>query len=103
MWILVFLLNLLGPKNFLRFAIAWLLIMAFFLYCFVHEGFDTPRPVQQVPAMQRNAETLTAKFERSQRLLNRPLDVLGLASLVSFVREITRPDGRLHVGCGRSM
>jgi hypothetical protein len=55
MWILVFLLNLLGPKNFLRFAVAWVLIMGFFLYCFVHEGFDTPRPVQQVSAAHRIA------------------------------------------------
>lgn len=42
MWILVLLLNLLGRKNFLRFFAAWMLIMAFFLYCFVHEAFDQP-------------------------------------------------------------
>jgi hypothetical protein len=42
MWILVLLLNLLGRKNFLRFFAVWMLIMALFLYCFVHEGFDQP-------------------------------------------------------------
>jgi hypothetical protein len=46
MWALV-LLNLLGPKNFLRFTAGWMLIMAFFLCCFVHEAFDQPRPVQR--------------------------------------------------------
>jgi len=35
MWMLVLLLNLLGRKNFLRFLGAWMLIMAFFLYCLV--------------------------------------------------------------------
>jgi hypothetical protein len=42
MWILVFLLNLLGRKNFVRLLAAWMLVMAFFLYCFVHEAFDQP-------------------------------------------------------------
>ena len=37
MWVLVLLLNLLGRKNFLRFLAGWMLIMAFFLYCFVHK------------------------------------------------------------------
>ena len=55
MWILVFLLNLLGPKRFLRYLAGWMLLMLFFLYCFVHEGFDQPRPTQRVvvPHMQR--------------------------------------------------
>jgi len=55
MWILVLLLNLLGGKNFLRFLAGWMLIMAFFLYCFVHEAFDQPRPTQRVavPHMER--------------------------------------------------
>jgi hypothetical protein len=35
MWILVLLLDLLGRKNFLRFVAAWMLIMAFFLYCLI--------------------------------------------------------------------
>jgi hypothetical protein len=48
MWTLVLLLNLLGRKNFLRLLAGWMLIMAFFLYCFVHEAFDQPRPVQTV-------------------------------------------------------
>lgn len=48
MWIFVLLLNLLGRKNFLRFLACWMLIMAFFLYCFVHEAFDQPRPTQRV-------------------------------------------------------
>jgi hypothetical protein len=50
MWILVLLLELLGRKNFLRFLACWMLIMAFFLYCFVHDAFDQPRPMQRVAA-----------------------------------------------------
>jgi len=42
MWIFVFLLNLLARRNFVRLLAAWTLIMAFFLYCFVHEAFDQP-------------------------------------------------------------
>ena len=55
MWTLVLLLNLLGRKNFLRFVAGWMLIMAFFLYCFVHEAFDQPRPMQTaaVPDAER--------------------------------------------------
>jgi hypothetical protein len=53
MWILVFLLNLLGPKNFLRFAVAWILGMAFVLYCFVHEAFDTPGAAQHIAVQHR--------------------------------------------------
>ena len=52
MWILVLLLNLLGRRNFLRFLAGWMLIMAFFLYCFVHDAFDQPRPPQRVAAPQ---------------------------------------------------
>ena len=54
MWILVFLLELLGRKNFLRFLAGWVLIMLFFLYCFVHEAFDQPRPTQgaMIPHVQ---------------------------------------------------
>jgi hypothetical protein len=46
MWILVLLLDLLGRKNFLRVLAGWVVIMLFFLYCFVHEAFDQPRPTQ---------------------------------------------------------
>ena len=55
MWILVFLLNLLGRKRFLQFLAGWVLIMLFFLYCFVHEAFDQLRPTQRamIPHMQR--------------------------------------------------
>lgn len=42
MWALVLLVNLLGRKNFLRFLAGWVLIMAFFPYCFVHDAFDQP-------------------------------------------------------------
>ncbi len=52
MWILVFLLNLLGRKNFLRFLAGWVLIMLFFLYCFVHEAFDQPKPTQRAMIQQ---------------------------------------------------
>ena len=64
MWILVLLLNLLGRKNFLRLLAGWMLIMAFFLYCFVHDAFDQPWPTQQrvtAPQMDRRpAEPLSA-------------------------------------------
>ncbi len=55
MWILVFLLDFLGRKNFLRFLAGWMLIMLFFLYCFVHDAFDQPRPTQRgmVPHIER--------------------------------------------------
>ena len=58
MWILVLLLNLLGRRNFLRFLAGWMLIMAFFLYCFVHEAFDQPRPTQgaMIPHVQSVAD-----------------------------------------------
>ena len=54
MWILVLLLDLLGRKNFLRFVMGWVVIMLFFLYCFVHEAFDQPRPTQRamIPRVQ---------------------------------------------------
>jgi hypothetical protein len=57
MWILVFLLDFLGRKNFLRFLAGWVLIMFFFLYCFVHEAFDQPRPTQgaMIPHLQSSA------------------------------------------------
>jgi hypothetical protein len=48
MWVFVMLLNLLGRKDFLRFLAGWMLIMLFFLYCFVHDAFDQPRPSQRV-------------------------------------------------------
>jgi hypothetical protein len=54
MWIVVLLLNLLGRRNFLRFSAAWILIMAFFLYCFVHEAFDQPT-AQQIAVPRRLA------------------------------------------------
>ena len=56
MWILVFLLNLLGRKKFLQFLAGWVLIMLFFLYCFVHEAFDQPRTTQRamIPHMQHS-------------------------------------------------
>jgi len=59
MWILVLLLDLLGRKNFLRFLACWMLIMAFFLYCFVHDAFDQPRPTHRVtaPHMERRPVT----------------------------------------------
>ncbi|HTW64445.1 MAG TPA: hypothetical protein VME17_07515 [Bryobacteraceae bacterium] len=48
MWILVFLLNFLGRKNFLRVVAGWAFIMLFFLYCFVHEAFDQPRSLHRL-------------------------------------------------------
>jgi hypothetical protein len=57
MWVLVLLLDLMGPKKFLRFLAGTMLIMLFFLYCFVHEGFDQPRPTQRgmMPKIERPA------------------------------------------------
>ena len=57
MWILVFLLDLLGRKNFLRFLVGWVVIMLFFLYCFVHEAFDQPGLTQRtmIPKIERMA------------------------------------------------
>jgi len=57
MWILVLLLDLLGRRTFLRFLAGWVLIMLFFLYCFVHEAFDQPRPTQRamIPSIERPA------------------------------------------------
>lgn len=53
MWVFVLLLNLLGRKNFMRFFGAWMLIMMFFLYCFVHDAFDQPVRPMMVHQMQR--------------------------------------------------
>lgn len=47
MWILVLCLNLRGRKNFLRLLAGWTLIMLFFLYCFVHDAFDSPKTSQR--------------------------------------------------------
>ena len=44
MWVLVLLLDLMGPKKFVRFLAGWVVITLFFLYCFVHDAFDHPRP-----------------------------------------------------------
>jgi hypothetical protein len=52
MWVLVLLLNLLGWKNFLRFLAGWMLIMLFFLYCFV-QSWPTQRVF--VPHMENLA------------------------------------------------
>jgi hypothetical protein len=59
MWVFIFLLDLLGRKNFLRFLAGWTLIMLFFIYCLVHNAFDHPfqmvvprtihRPVNAMP------------------------------------------------------
>jgi hypothetical protein len=52
MWVFVLLLNLLGRKNFMRFLGAWMLIMMFFLYCFVHDAFDQPMRPMMIQQMQ---------------------------------------------------
>lgn len=54
MWTLVLMRDLLGTKRFLRFLGGSMLIMLFFLYCFVHDAFDRPRPMPRtVVHMQR--------------------------------------------------
>jgi hypothetical protein len=57
MWVFVLLLDLLGRKNFLRFLAGWVLIMLFFLYCFVYDAFYQPRPMQRAvhPQMERRS------------------------------------------------
>ena len=110
MWILVLLLNLLGRKNFLRFLAGWMLIMLFFLYCFVHDAFDQPRPSQRgmVQHMERPAckacvsvhpRALTPAFDCCQRLLDGPLHVVVLPPLVPFMRQIARPDRGINLLC----
>ena len=48
MWILVCCSTCWDGRNFCGFLAGWMLIMLFFLYCFVHEAFDQPRPTQHV-------------------------------------------------------
>ena len=54
MWALL-LFNLVGRKNCFKFLAGWVLIMAFFLYCFVHDAFDQPIQKRRavVPRMER--------------------------------------------------
>jgi hypothetical protein len=80
MWILVLLLNLLGRKNFLRFLTGWALIMLFFLYCLVHEGFDQPGQRAMIPRVQPSAVKpvpafapgVNARVRSHERLLDGP-------------------------------
>ena len=79
--------------------------MLFFLYCFVHEAFDQPRPTQgaMIPHIQSLAErvraiqALTPTLDRCQRLLDRPGYVIFLPPFVPFVRQIARPDRGLNL------
>ncbi len=108
MWILVFLLDFLGRKNFLRFLAGWVLIMLFFLYCFVYEAFDRPQPTtgRDDPARAKSGcrlsacvrfEPLTSTLGRCQRLLDCPGYVIILPSFVPFVRQIARTDRVINV------
>ena len=59
MWsVALFMLNLLGRKNFFRFLAGWSLIMLFFFYCFVHEAFDQPRPTQRATNVRAQRPTV---------------------------------------------
>jgi len=60
MWALL-LFNLVGRKNFFKFLAGWVLIMAFFLYCFAHDAFDQP------------THTRRAVVSRMERRLVRPV------------------------------
>jgi hypothetical protein len=55
MWVLLLLVEFLGPKKFLRFVVGSTLVTLFLLYCFVHEAFDqpTPMPSRTVVHIQR--------------------------------------------------
>ena len=55
MWVLLLLVEFLGPKKFLRFLVGSTLITLFLLYCFVHEAFDQPTqmPSRTVVHIQR--------------------------------------------------
>ena len=99
MWILVLLLDLLGRKNFLRFLAGWALIMLFFLYCFVHEAFDQPRPNPRSDDPEDgtsgckadgslHSRALAPAIDRGQRFLDGPLHVIILPPLVPFMRQI---------------
>src|SRR5712692_6122667 len=108
MWVLVLLLNLLGRKNFLRFLAGWMLIMVFFLYCFVHDAFDQPRPSppSSDPAhgtlacetgFAVHAGPLAPAFNCCQRLVDGALHVVVLPPLVPLVRQIARLDHGLNL------
>ena len=110
MWILVLLLNLLGRKNFLRFLAGWMLIMAFFLYCFVHEAFDQPWPTQTRSRAAHRTSTRGARVgvrlrplapavDCCQRLLDGSFYVVVLPPLVPLVRQIARADRGLNRLC----
>ncbi len=60
MWVLVLLLDLMGPKKFLRFLAGTMLIMLFFLYCFVHDAFDYPRPTPRPHNLENGTEVYKA-------------------------------------------
>jgi hypothetical protein len=60
MWVLVLRLDLMGPKKFLRFLAGTILIMLFFLYCFVHDAFDHPRSTPRPIISQNRGEDYKA-------------------------------------------
>jgi len=62
MWVLVLLLDLMGPKNFLRFLAGTMLIMLFFLYCFVHDAFDHPKPTPRSIISQTGRKSVRPLF-----------------------------------------
>jgi len=46
MWRQLLFWAIMGPRHFRRFVVLWLLAMAFFFYCFVHEAFEGRRAMQ---------------------------------------------------------
>ena len=62
MWVLVLLLDLTGPKKFLRYLAGTMLIMLFFLYCFVYDAFDHPRPTPRPIISQTGPRSIRPLF-----------------------------------------
>ena len=92
MWILVLMLDFLGPKKFLRFLAGSMLIMLFFLYCFVHEAFDQPTtnatrgcPHTTLALARADSGPLAPTLDRSQCLFDGPFHVIVLPPLVPFM------------------
>jgi hypothetical protein len=62
MWVLVLLLDLMGPKKFLRYLAGTMLIVLFFLYYFVHDAFDHPRPTPRPIISQTGPRSIRPLF-----------------------------------------
>jgi hypothetical protein len=84
MWVFIFLLDLLGRKNFLRFLAGWTLIMLFFI------PFSDGSPSDHTSPGRCNAcyrsRTLAPAFNRGQGFLDGSFNILVLSSLIPLMR-----------------